>query len=68
MLRTYDQPSLRDFGNAEFHPALKRRASVVASLCDDFPAGMMRRSPEFRVRFCDLQNRKISQAAGNHVC
>jgi hypothetical protein len=31
------QPSLRDFGHAEFHPALKCRASVMASLCDEGP-------------------------------
>jgi len=28
------QPSLRDFGNSEFIPALKCRAIVIASLCD----------------------------------
>jgi hypothetical protein len=28
------QPSLRDFGNSKLFPALKRRAIVIASLCD----------------------------------
>ena len=40
------QPSLRDFGNAESHPALKRRASVKASLCDGQAAMLIgRRGP-----------------------
>jgi hypothetical protein len=33
-LRCFFQPSLRDFGNSEFIPALKCRAIVIASLRD----------------------------------
>jgi hypothetical protein len=38
------QPSLRDFGNSEFIPALKCRAIVIASLCDSQKHHLLRLS------------------------
>jgi hypothetical protein len=54
------QPSLRDFGNSEFIPALKCRAIVIASLCDGHSEKMRSGVSAERRIFPSLESIRLS--------